>query len=146
MDRFEYNLDDYEYVIVDNCLIINRREVQVSREELLNTSLAYSTILEVNSGNESYPSSYKGILDKILVKFTARRLKDISIFRNRIKDGECLTDGYHYLENINISYCGLCADDCKRELLNLLNHLNIDFYMRIRLNNGNIIRFANSLI
>jgi hypothetical protein len=59
MDRYEYNLDNFEYVIVDNCLIINRKVVNISRQELLNTSLAYSTILEVNSGNESYPLSYK---------------------------------------------------------------------------------------
>jgi len=73
-------------------------------------------------------------------------LKEISIFRNRIKDGEYLIDGYHYLEKINISYCGLCADDCKREILNLLQHLNLDFYMKIRLSNGSIIRFVNSVI
>ena len=66
MDRYEYNLDNFEYVIVDNCLIINRKVVNISRQELLNTSLVYSTILEVNSGNESYPLSYKGILDKLL--------------------------------------------------------------------------------
>ena len=146
MERYEYNLDEFMYVIVDNCLIINKREVQVSRKGLLNTNLTDTTILEVKAENESYPLSYKGILNKLLCKFTARVLKEISIFRNRIKDGEYFRDGYYYLENINISYCELCADDCKREILNLLEHLNLDFYMKIRLSNGSIIKFVNSTI
>ena len=72
MERYEYNLDEFMYVIVDNCLIINKREVQVSRKGLLNTNLTDTTILEVKAENESYPLSYKGILNKLLCKFTAR--------------------------------------------------------------------------
>jgi len=68
MERYEYNLDEFMYEIVDNRLIINKREVQVSRQELLNTNLTYSTILEVKSENKNYPLSYKEILDKLLCR------------------------------------------------------------------------------
>ena len=85
--------------------------------------------------------SYKGILDNILIEFSAKKLKQISIFRQRIIDGENTDKSGYYLEKINITYPTLCANDCKREILNLISYLNINFQIIIKLFDCRYIKY-----
>ena len=61
-----------------------------------------------------------------------------------IIDGEFLENGYYYIERLNISYKGLCANNCKKEILNLLEHTGDTFEIKIKLSNGRIIIFKQN--
>ena len=141
MDEYSYDLDDFEYEVIDNTIKIKRKETEISEELLFRTDLTYSIILSAKCNGDIYPTSYKGILDILLCNFTAKKLKEISLFTSRIKDGEYPYDGHYYLEELNISYIGLSSNDSKKEIINLLNHLNYKFELKIKLNNNKIIIF-----
>jgi len=141
MDEYSYDLDDFNYEVIDNTLIVKRKEIEISEELLFRTDLTYSTILSAKYNDDIYPTSYKGILDKLLCYFTAKKLKEISLFTSRIKDGEYPYDGHYYIEKLNISYVGLSSNDSKKEILNLLKHLDCEFELKIKLNNNRIIIF-----
>ena len=141
MDEYSYDLDDFEFEVINNTIKIKRKEIEISEELLFRTDLTYSTILSAKCNDDIYPTSYKGILDILLCNFTAKKLKEISLFTSRIKDGEYPYDGHYYLEELNISYIGLSSNDSKKEILNLLNHLNYKFELKIKLNNNKIIIF-----
>ncbi len=146
MDEYLYDLDDFDYEISNNTLIVKRKEIEVSEEVLFRTDLTYSTILSAKYNDNIYPTSYKGILDRLLCNFTAKKLKEISLFTSRIKDGEYPYNGHYYIEELNISYVGLSSNDSKKEILNLLNHLNCNFELKIKLDNNKIIIFKKSLL
>lgn len=144
MTECTYNLDKFNYEIVNNNLIVKRKDIYVNKDELLNTNLSTSTILSVFSNSESYPLSYKGILETLLLKFSsAKKLKGLVIYRDRIKDGEYPYDGHYYIEKFNISYKDFLMNfnDNVKEILNLLNHLKINFELKIKLYDGKIIIF-----
>jgi len=141
MEVARYSKNDYEIIETDNQIII-KFKTEINRIDLLELDLTHSTIISVVNNDEIYPNSYKGILDKILCKFTAKRLKQIS--KHPIIDGEFVENGYYYIENLNISYRGLCANDCKKEILNLLEHTGDTFEIKIRLCNGRIIIFQQN--
>ena len=44
MEDLIYNLDNYDYEIINNNLIIKTKEYEISKEDLLNTDLNNSTI------------------------------------------------------------------------------------------------------
>jgi len=139
MEDLIYNLDNYDYEIINNNLIIKTKEYEISKEDLLNTDLNKSTIKNFIENNEIFPLSYKGILRRLLIKFSAKKLKEISLFKLLIKDGEIKNNGYFYLEKINISYHGLCNNDCIKEIINLIEYLDIKFEIKIKLSNGIIL-------
>lgn len=141
MEVARYSKNDYEIIEIDNQIII-KFKTEINRIELLELDLTYSIIISAINNDEIYPNSYKGILDKILCKFTAKRLKQISKYP--IIDGEFLENGYYYIERLNISYKGLCANDCKKEILNLLEHTGDTFEIKIKLSNGRIIIFKQN--
>ncbi len=141
MNEISYTLDDFDYEISNNTLIVKRKEIEVSADLLSKTDLTYSIILSATTNEGIYPTSYKGILDILLCNFTAKKLKEISLFTSKIKDGEYEYDGYYYLEKLNISYITLSSNDSKKEILNLLNHLDIKMELKIKLNNNRIIIF-----
>lgn len=133
MEEFKFDLNNYIYEIIDNILIINK-------QDLINYDLTNSKILDIKFNNENYPVTYRGIICKLLCEFTAKELKQISINKYRIKDGEYSEKGYYYIEKINISYPPLCSNECIREILNLIDNLkNKDFYIKIKLQNNLII-------
>lgn len=144
MEEYQYDLNLYNYEIINNNIIIKRRDIELSREDFINTDLTYSTIIYANINNENLPLSYKGILNKLFLKFTARTLKSISLFGIRIKDGEYYDNGYYYIEQLNISYFGLSANDSKKEIINLIYNLDINFEIKIKLINGTIIIFKKT--
>ena len=143
MEEYTYNLHNFDYEIVNNNLIVKRKEVYVSKDELLRTNLSSSIILSAFSNTESFPLSYRGILKELLLKFTAKKLKELVIYRDRIKDGEIDYNGYYYIEKLNISYKDFLMNfnDNVKEILNLLNHLKINFELKIKLYDGKIIIF-----
>lgn len=144
MQEIQYDLNLYDYEIINNNLIIKKKEVELNREEFLNADLTHSTIIYVKLDNDdNLPLSYKGILNKIMRRLTARRFKNISLFRTRIRDGEYHDNGYYYIEELNISYIGLSANDCKREIINIIDNLDINFEIKIYHNNR-IIIFRNN--
>jgi hypothetical protein len=140
IEEYDYDLNYYKFEIIDNIIKIKINENEITKEELLKTDLTYSNILEALYDIEYFPLNYKGILDKLLIKFSAKKLKKISLFNSRIRDGECFQIGY-YIETINITYPKLSTNDIKKEILNLIYHLNIDFQIRIKLKNEKIIKF-----
>lgn len=148
MEEYTYNLHNFDYEIVNNNLIVKRKEVYVSKDELLRTNLSSSIILSAFSNTESFPLSYRGILKELLLKFTAKKLKELVIYRDRIKDGEIDYNGYYYIEKLNISYKDFLMNfnDNIKEILNLLNHLKINFELKIKLCDGKIIIYKNVLI
>ena len=108
---------------------------------MLRTNLTDSKIIEASYENGILPLTYKGILDNILPEFTAKKLKEISLHKSRIIDGEYTDNGYYYLEKINISYPGLCANDVMKEILNLLGYLSFNFQLTIKLKDGRYLKF-----
>jgi hypothetical protein len=94
----------------------------------------------VSIDNKEVQLDYKAILDRILIEFTAKKLKEISLYKHIIKDGRYCLSGYYYLEKINISYRGLRANDIKKEILNLMEYLNVKFEIKIKLKNGKIVK------
>ena len=141
MEQFKYDLTYFTYVIKDNKIIIKTKEYEIDNDELLITDLTNSYIMNAFDDNGKLPLSYKGILDKFLIEFTAKKLKEISLYKSRIIDGEFTDKGYYYLEDINISYQELSNNDCMKEILNLLNHLTINFQIKILLNDGKYLKF-----
>jgi hypothetical protein len=144
MQEIRYDLNLYNYEIVNDIIIIKKKEVELTKEDFLNTDLTYSTIISANMNNDYLPLSYKGIVEKLLVRFSARRLKNISLFKTRIKDGEFYDNGYYYIEELNISYFGLSSNDCKKEIINLIYNLDVNFEIKIKLINGTIIIFKKN--
>ncbi len=145
MEEFKYDLDYFNYEIINNKIIIKTKEYEITNNELLKTDLTNSYILNAINDNGRLPKTYKGLIDKLLIEFSAKKLKEISLFKNEIKDGECLDDGYYYIEKNNISYLNLSINDCKKEILNLINHLNSNFLLIIRLNDCKCIKFKKSI-
>jgi len=141
MEEFKYDLTYFEYEIKDNNIIIKTKEYEINNEELLRIDLTNSYLIKAFNDNGRLPLTYKGILDKILIEFKAKKLKEISLFKSRIIDGEYTDKGYYYLEDINISYQELSNNDCMKEILNLLNHLTINFQIKILLNDGKYLKF-----
>jgi hypothetical protein len=143
----KFDLDIFTYKIINNQIIINLKENDITKDELLNTDLTYSSILDVTINNEICDiKSYKGILDYLLCNFTAKKLKEISIFKHLILDGEHHKNGYYYLELPNISFVVLSSNASCKEIINLISHLNIKFYIKIKLVNGNIVKFTSNVI
>lgn len=141
MEEFKYDLTYFTYEIKDDNIIIKTKEYEIDNEELLRTDLTNSYIINAINDKGRLPLNYKGILDKILIEFTAKKLKEISLFNSRIIDGEFTNKGYYYLEDINISYPELSSNDCMKEILNLLNYLRCNFQIKIRLNDGKYLKY-----
>lgn len=141
MEEFKYDLTYFTYEIKDDNIIIKTKEYEIDNEELLRTDLTNSYIINAINDKGRLPLNYKGILDKILIEFTAKKLKEISLFNSRIIDGEFTNKGYYYLEDINISYQELSSNDCMKEILNLLNYLRCNFQIKIRLNDGKYLKY-----
>jgi hypothetical protein len=141
MEEFKYDLNYFEYEIINNNIIIKSKEYEIDNEELLSIDLTNSYIIKAINDKGRLPLTYKGILDKFLIEFSAKKLKEISLFESRIIDGEYSVKGYNYLEKINISYPDLCANKCIKEILNLINYLNNNFELIIRLNDGKYIKY-----
>jgi len=141
MEEFKYDLTYFKYEIKDNCIIIKTKEYEIDNDELLRTDLTNSYIIYAINDNGKLPLSYKGILDKLLIDFSAKKLKEISLFKSRIIDGEFTDNGYYYLEKINISYKELSINDCMKEILNLLNYLCMNFQIKIMLYDGKYLKF-----
>ena len=141
MEEFKYDLTYFKYEIKDNKIIIKTKEYEIDNDELLRTDLTNSYIINAFNDNEKLHKSYKGILNNFLIEFTAKKLKEISLFKSKIIDGEFTDKGYYYLEDINISYQELSNNDCMKEILNLLNHLTINFQIKIMLNDGKYIKY-----
>jgi len=138
---FKYNLINYNSNILENKIKLIIKEYFLNKEDLLKTDLTKTSILNIKIDDEDlYLETYKEILDTILIKFSAKKLKNISLFKSRIRDGEGIQTLY-YLEKINISYPYLCANDCKKEILNLIYHIDITFEINIRLKNGKFVKF-----
>lgn len=121
-------------------------EKKINKDELLKLNLTYSSILSAKIGDEILPYSYKEILDKLILKFTANKLKRVSLFANNIKDGEFREEdnNYYYIEELNISYCVLSSNDSIKEILNLLYHLNMSFEIKIKLMDKIIVEYNNN--
>jgi hypothetical protein len=138
---FKYTLINYNSNILENKIKLKIKEYLYSKEQLLKTDLTKTSILKIKIDDDDlYLETYKEILDNILIKFSAKKLKNISLFKSRIRDGEGIQSLY-YLEKINISYPYLCANDCKKEILNLIYHIPNTFEINIRLKNGKIVKF-----
>jgi hypothetical protein len=143
MEEFKYDLTYFKYEIKDNKIIIRTKVYEIDNEELLRTDLTNSYIMNAFNNNGRLPLNYKGILNKLLIEFTAKKLKEISLFKSKIIDGEYTDKGYYYLEDINISYQELSTNDYMKEILNLLNHLKSNFQIQILLNDGKYLKFKN---
>jgi|LakMenEpi03Aug12_release.lakeMendotaPanAssembly.Ray.scaffolds.fasta_scaffold385792_2 hypothetical protein len=138
---FKYDLINYNSNILENKIKLKIKELFLNKEQLLKTDLTKTSILKIKIDDEElYLETFKDILDTILIKFSAKKLKNISLFKSRIRDGEGIQSLY-YIEKINISYPYLCANDCKREILNLIYYLDNKFEIEIRLKNGKIVKF-----
>jgi hypothetical protein len=145
MEEFKYDLSYFNYEIIDNNIIIKTKEFEISNEDLLKIDLTNSYILNAVNDNGKLPKTYKELLDKLLIEFSAKKLKEISLLKNKIKDGEFFEDGYYYIEKINISYVKLSVNDCKKEILNLIEHLKSNFLLIIKLNDGKCIKFRKNI-
>jgi hypothetical protein len=138
---FKYDLINYNSNILENKIKLKIKELFLNKEQLLKTDLTKTSILKIKIDDEElYLETFKDILDTILIKFSAKKLKNISLFKSRIRDGEGIQSLY-YIEKINISYPYLCANDCKREILNLIYYLDNKFEIEIRLKNGKNVKF-----
>jgi hypothetical protein len=138
---FKYDLINYNSNILENKIKLKIKELFLNKEQLLKTDLTKTSILKIKIDDEElYLETFKEILDTILIKFSAKKLKNISLFKSRIRDGEGIQSLY-YIEKINISYPYLCANDCKREILNLIYYLDNKFEIEIRLKNGKNVKF-----
>jgi len=136
----EYDLNEYKFEIMNKKIFIMIKEYEIKKEELLSIDLTHSQILYASIDNKEVPLAYKAILDKILIEFTAKKLKEVSLFKHTIKDGRYCQSGYYYLEKINISYRGLRANHIKKEILNLMEYLHVKFEIKIKLKNGKIVK------
>ena len=141
MEEFKYDLDYFNYEIIGNNIIIKTKEFEISKQDLLSIDLTHSQIINAFNDNGKLSLTYKGILDKLLQEFSAKKLKEYSVNSSRIIDGEYTDKGYYYLEKINISYPPLSANDCKKEIINLIYILDMSFQLKIRLNDGRYIKF-----
>ena len=138
---FKYDLINYNSNILENKIKLKIKELFLNKEQLLKTDLTKTSILKIKIDDEElYLETFKEILDTILIKFSAKKLKNISLFKSIIRDGEGIQSLY-YIEKINISYPYLCANDCKREILNLIYYLDNKFEIEIRLKNGKNVKF-----
>jgi hypothetical protein len=141
MEEFKYDLTYFKYEINDNKIIIRTKVYEMNNEELLTTDLTNSYIMNAYNNNGRLPLNYKGILNKLLIEFTAKKLKEISLFKSKIIDGEFTDKGYYYIEDINISYQELSTNDYMKEILNLLNYLKCNFQIQIILNDGKYLKY-----
>jgi len=102
MEEIEYNLTDYDYEIINGKIKIKTKIYEYNINELLIEELTDSSIIKATNNNGNLTLSYKGLLDNILCEFTAKKLKEKSIYKNRIIDGIYTYKGYHILHYVLI--------------------------------------------
>jgi len=76
MEVARYSKNDYEIIENDKQIII-KFKTEINKQDLLETDLTSSTIISAVNNGTSYPNSYRGILNILLCKFTAKNLKQI---------------------------------------------------------------------
>jgi len=119
-------------------------ERNLTKDELLKLDLTYSSILSAKIGDEILPYSYKEILDKLILKFTIKKFKKVSLFANNKIEGEDINNIYYYIEKFNIYYKVLSSNDSIKEILNLVYHLKMAFEIKIKLMDCITVEYNNT--
>jgi hypothetical protein len=141
-EEFRYELISYNSMIKENKIRLFLKEYEIMKDQLLKTDLSNSKILEVIINNDKYHfTSFKELNEELLSRHSVKKLKKISLYKNRIKDGDGIHSLY-YIEKMNISYPNLCVNDYKKEILNLIEHLDMTIQLKIKLKNGKIIKYS----
>jgi hypothetical protein len=139
------NISDYILDITQNKLIIKRNLIKINNDNINSFNYIKSNILECNFNNQNVSKlKYKSIILDLW-----KYLKSINVdFRNftsmNYKEGEYKKLGHQYDKKLNVSLQGKDAKGSFLEIFNLVNNCNINFYIKIQLEDKKVIYFENN--
>jgi hypothetical protein len=138
------NINLYIQEIVDNDLILIPKNINITEEELINTNLNSSKILEcsITKGDEviSLKCKYRSNLNNIWQRMPTQKILQTTTFNMKLtnEDGK---DGYKWDKKLKMSIQNKDANYTMKEILNMIKVNRYSLNISIKLESGQIINY-----
>jgi len=138
------NIENYNQEIINGELILTPKKVYISEDELNNTDIRFSNILEciIKKGDEVISSNrkkYRPILIDVWRHIPTRRILQTTTFNFKLTNESI--DGYNWCPDINMSFQSKDAKNTLKEIIEMVKENELNINLSIKLQTGNIIYF-----
>jgi hypothetical protein len=138
------NIENYNQEIINGELILTPKKVYISEDELNNTDIRFSNILEciIKKGDEVISSNrkkYRPILIDVWKHMSIRRILQTTTFNFKLTNESI--DGYNWCPDINMSFQSKDAKNTLKEIIEMVKENELNINLSIKLQIGNIIYF-----
>lgn len=138
------NIENYNQEIINGELILTPKKVYISEDELNNTDIRFSNILEciIKKGDEVISSNrkkYRPILIDVWKHMSIRRILQTTTFNFKLTNESI--DGYNWCPDINMSFQSKDAKNTLKEIIEMVKENELNINLSIKLQTGNIIYF-----
>ena len=139
------NISDYILDIDKNKLIIKRKIITITELNFKKFNYTNSIILECKINKvQSEKLKYKSIILYLWDYLNSININFKNITTMRYKEGEYKMHGYSYYKKLDLSVQSKDANASFLEIINLVSKHTIPFYIKIKLENKNIVYFDNT--
>lgn len=133
------NIANYNISFYNGNMILKKIPKKINLDDIKKYDFKKSKILECNIDNKKL-ELYKY---KQIIKYLYDKINNIDLIKTNtllnIKDGKFTNDGFNYFDKLGISVQGVDSNKAIKEILNISNICNINFNIKIKLENNEII-------
>ena len=138
------NIERYTQEIVNGELILTPKTQYITENELHRTQTKYSTPVECVIKKEgvtiSTSTSYRGILVDVWKSTPTQKILQTTTFNFKLTK-ETGEKGYHWCDDIHMSFQNKDAPGALKEIVNMVKVNNLTIDLSIKLKTGRIIHF-----
>jgi hypothetical protein len=139
------NIENYNQEIINGELILTPKKVYISEDELNNTDIRFSNILEciIKKGDEVISSNrkkYRPILIDVWKHMSIRRILQTTTFNCKLTNDDN-NNSYNWCSDINMYFQNQDAKNTLKEIIEMVKENELNINLSIKLQTGNIIYF-----